>query len=146
LPLLTEPPSQLGWTWAHTQSIKTISTTQAIALLERKNQTGKFNADIEKILLLNKDSTLSIRQKLAPHLRINIVSENGTRSMVKGTLPIVFPRSNNLPIIRPAREPTILETPKTARKDKKIEDDAFIPAIRAYLNKTTVTSEIIESE
>lgn len=147
LPTLDFEPVQLGWTWAHTQSIKTITAAQAIALLQRRNKEGRFDSDIEKITKLPEKTTLSIRQKLAPHLRINVVNEQGHRSMLKGTLPIVFQRGKKLPLIRPAREPSLQEqNTRTIRKDKKIQDEPFIPAIRAYIAKDSLEKSGVEKE
>jgi len=140
LPMLDFEPSQLGWTWAHTQSIKTITPAQAVILLQRRNKEGRFDNEIDKINKLSANTTLSIRQKLAPHLRINVVDKNGNRSMLKGTLPVIFPKGLKLPLIRPAREPVSTEQQQTRviRKDKKIMDEPFVPAIRAYISKVDV--------
>jgi hypothetical protein len=134
VPMIDNTPLQLGWTWAHTQSIKTITKQQALFLLEKRNKDGKVDQEIEKTKELPSDATLSIRQKLAPHLRINIVHQVGRRSMLKGTLPIVFPKNSILPIIRPAKAPKP-ENSRNTRSDKKIDSTAFLPSIRAYLNK-----------
>lgn len=135
VPMIENTPRQLGWTWAHTQSIKTITKKQALFLLEKRNKNGKVDQEIQKLQELSIESTLSIRQKLAPHLRINIVHENGQRSMLKGTLPIIFPKDFGLPIIRPAKEPKSSGT-RITRSDKKIDNEPYLPSIRAYLNKT----------
>jgi hypothetical protein len=137
-PMLEAAPKQLAWTWAHTNSIKKISTTQARALLERRNKNGRLDADLEKLSLLPSDVSLSLRQSLAPHLRINITEPSGSRVMLKGSLPVVFPRSGTeLPIIRACKELSLGESAteeKKVRKDKKASDKPFIAAIRAYLN------------
>jgi hypothetical protein len=141
LPVLDFTPAQLGWTWAHTQSIKTITQAQAIALLQKRNKEGRFDNDIEKINQLAPEVTLSIRQKLAPHLRINVVDREGHRSMLKGTLPIVFPRDKELPLIRPAREPHQDQQPRAVRKDRLVGNEPFIPAIRAHISKAKIKTE-----
>lgn len=138
-PLLDQAPKQLGWTWAHTQSIKRLSQQQAQALLERRNRDGRFDADLEKLSLLRPDVSLSLRQNLAPHLRVNITLTSGKRMMQKGSLPIVFPRQDDLPVIRPCKDAGALsdEQPqeKKVRRDKKVSEKPFIAAIRAYLSE-----------
>lgn len=137
-PLLQSAPKQLGWTWAHTHSIKRISQKQARSLLERRNRDGRLDSELEKLDLLPQDCALSLRQNLSPHLRINITHEDGSRSMLKGSLPVVFPRDGLLlPIVRACKELGIEEEgleEKKARKDKKASDKPFIAAIRAYLS------------
>ncbi len=144
LPTLEFTPSQLGWTWAHTQSIKTITKDQAIAILQKRNYEGRFNDYINQLKSLDENERLSIRQKLAPHLRINVVQPDGTRLMLKGTMPVVFPIGKSLPIIRPAKEPKLVK--RASRKDKKIGDVPFIPEIRLYITKNETIHESVEIE
>lgn len=137
-PLLPHAPKQLGWTWAHTQSIKSISQKQARSILERRNRDGRLDGELEKLALLPPEAKLSLRQNLAPHLRINITHDGGSRTMLKGSLPVVFPRNGqDLPIIRSCKELSLEDAAgeeKKARKDKKASEKAFIPAIRAFLS------------
>lgn len=140
-PMLETQPAQLGWTWALTQSIKKISREQAIELVDRRNRKNQFDQDLQKLRLLPARTPLSIRQELAPHLRINWTDHQGKRRMLKGTLPVVFLKAASLPTVRPARSidlRTNIEqdaSPKVFRKDRTIGDRAFIPCIRAYLEK-----------
>jgi len=138
-PTIDVAPIQLAWTWAHTQSIKRISLDQAIALVERKNKKGLLDKELQKLHTLSADTHLSIRQNLAPHLRINWTAQDGTRRMLKGTLPVIFPKGSSLPIIRPVKKETdedlVHTEPKTFRKDRTIGQNAFIPSIRAFIPK-----------
>jgi hypothetical protein len=144
-PMLTIQPAQLGWTWALTQSIKKITREQALELVGRRNSKGQFDRDLEKLTLLPHKTPLSLRQDLAPHLRINWTDYSGKRKMLKGTLPVVFPKRDILPILRPARpledrliseDSEQIEKPeKTFRKDRTIGESPFIACIRAFLEK-----------
>ncbi len=145
LPVLHHAPQQIAWTWALTQSIKKLSYDQVKTLLEKKAQKTKNTEDLEKLALLPRDSSFSIRQELAPHLRINCLDHQGKRKMLKGTLPVVFPKAAILPQIRPAKDlaqrmikhvENQEDQQKSAfRKDRTIGDTPFFPAIRVYLHK-----------
>ncbi len=78
--------------------------------------------------------------------------------MLKGTLPVIFPKGAALPIVRPARpledrlaEAAALQeetdgpkTEKIFRKDRTIGDTPFIMCIRAYLEKNQEKSFYIK--
>jgi hypothetical protein len=154
-PILKDAPAQLSWTWALTQSIKKITSKQAIELVSRRNTKGQMDQELQKLHALPPSTTLSLRQDLAPHLRINWTDFEGKRKMLKGTLPVIFPKGSQLPITRPARpledrlaqaeekresdllnsdNPSI-ETKKTFRKDRTIGQEPFVACIRAFLDK-----------
>ena len=142
-PMLTTQPAQLGWTWALTQSIKKITREQAIELVQRRNTKGQFDEDVHKLSLLPPKTPLSLRQELAPHLRINWTDYDGTRKMLKGTLPVIFLKGDTLPLVRPARpleerlaaQEAEAKTEKIFRKDRTIGEFPFIACIRAFLEK-----------
>ncbi len=142
-PMLPSQPAQLGWTWALTQSIKKITREQAIELVQRRNAKGLFENDLQKLALLPPRTPLSLRQELAPHLRINWTDFQGHRKMLKGTLPVIFPKGSTLPLIRPARpleerlqaQNVEAQIVKTFRKDRTIGALPFIACIRAFLEK-----------
>ena len=134
LPVLERTPSQLSWTWAHTESIKKISKDQAIIILEKRNKNNRYDEDIQKVTNLSNEKTLTLRQKLAPHLRVNVSYTLGKRSMLKGTMPVVFPRGEKLPQIKPAKLITEYKE-RARRKDKKTSDEALVPAIRLFATK-----------
>ena len=143
-PILTSQPAQLGWTWALTQSIKNITREQAIELVQRRNTKRQFDEDFHKLSLLPPKTRLSLRQELAPHLRINWTDYSGKRQMLKGTLPVVFPKGDALPLVRPARpleerlaaQDSEEKTAKVFRKDRTIGEFPFIACIRAFLEKS----------
>ncbi len=144
-PILYTQPAQLGWTWALTQSIKKITKEQAIELVGRRNSKGRFDHDLEKLAILPPKTPLSLRQELAPHLRINWTDYSGKRKMLKGTLPVVYPKGAVLPIVRPARpleerlisedSDTPMKSEKMFRKDRTIGEFPFIACIRVFLEK-----------
>jgi hypothetical protein len=133
-PVLERTPVQLSWTWAHTQSIKRISHEQAISLLERRNKNDRYDEQIQMIQELNKNKVLTLRQKLKPHLRVNVTYKEKDRGMLKGTMPIVFPIGNTLPKIKPAT-PVEEQKERARRRDKRTSEEAFIPAIRLFINE-----------
>ena len=133
-PVLETTPSQLSWTWAHTQSIKRVSHEQAISILEKRNKNDKYTQEIESIKRLDDHKVLTLRQKLKAHLRVNVTDQNKKRSMLKGTMPVVFPIGEKLPIIRPAK-PVEEQKERARRRDKKASEVPLVSAIRLYVNE-----------
>lgn len=133
-PILERTPSQLSWTWAHTQSIKRITHIQAISLLEKRNKNERYSEEIDLIKSLPDDKVLTLRQKLKPHLRVNVTYPDKKRGMLKGTMPVVFPIGLTLPKIKPA-VPVEEQKERAKRKDKRTAEEALIPAIRLYVNE-----------
>lgn len=132
-PVLEATPTQLSWTWAHTQSIKRVSHEQAIGILNRRNKTEKYNDAIEAIKSLPPHKILTLRQKLKAHLRVNVTYEERKRSMLKGTMPIVFPMGESMPKIKPAR-PVEEQKERAKRRDKKTSEEPLVAAIRLFVN------------
>lgn len=133
-PILETTPSQLSWTWAHTQSIKRLTHEQALDLLEKRNKNDRFSCEINMIKNLDKEKILTLRQKLKAHLRINVTYENKKRSMLKGTIPVVFPNGEQLPRIKPAKPPE-MQKERARRRDKKASEEPLVGAIRLYVNQ-----------
>jgi hypothetical protein len=102
---------------------------------------------------LPQDEILAIVQELAPHLRANVVLPNLQgpgyyRKMVKG-LPVFYLHKNmeNLPELRPPGDKKKRDPRRPRRKDVRLEDMPFLPAIRAhrYAHTTGIkTCEIIQ--
>lgn len=133
-PVLESTPTQLSWTWAHTQSIKKVTHQQALDILEKRNKNHKYQEAIDSILALDDDKKLTLRQKLKAHLRVNVSYADKKRSMLKGTMPIVFPMGEQLPLIKPAK-PVSEQKERAKRRDKKTHDEPLVPAIRLFVNK-----------
>jgi hypothetical protein len=138
IPVFDKKPSRVSWTWANTRSIKKISLLEAEQLLQKCGKDAGIERQIKLLQSLHPDEKLAIVQDLAPHLRANIVWENKQRCMVKGPVPIFFPLTTGeeFPIFITPTEKKGKNKDKPLRSDVKIEEKAFLPAIRAhkYLN------------
>ena len=79
LPILATAPLKIGWTWAHTRSIKKITVAQAYEKLcqkAQKNHDIGIQLQIKKLMSLPEKTPLAIVQELAPHLRANVILED----------------------------------------------------------------------
>jgi len=137
VPILDARPIKVSWVWANTRSIKRITKTQAIALLNKKGDDPGILAQIAKVTALPDKTEIAIVQTLAPHLRTNIVmnaGENTERHMLKGSLPLFYlhEEGSTLPDIVAPKEVRKQENRPT-RSDVKIDAEVFLPAIRGHL-------------
>ncbi|MFI4957256.1 MAG: DNA replication terminus site-binding family protein [Gammaproteobacteria bacterium] len=137
IPILDARPLKVSWVWANTRSIKRISKTQAIALLNKKGDDPGIQAQIAKVAALPDKAEIAIVQTLAPHLRTNIVmsaGENTARHMLKGSLPLFYVHEDgsDLPEIVAPKAVRKQENRPT-RSDVKIDPEVFLPAIRGHL-------------
>ena len=137
IPCLAKRPESISWTWANTRAITRISVQEALMLLLKQGNDAGILLQINKLNALAQDEPLAIVQTLAPHLRANIVTEeNGLlmRSMVKGSVPLFYPpdSSFSLPNIKKPLEKTIQDRQRMVRSDVRLEQNPFLPAIRAH--------------
>lgn len=136
IPILSAMPIKVSWSWANTRSIKKISKTDAIALLNKKGNDLGIQQQIEKVQTLAANEQIAIVQALAPHLRTNIVlpgpGESVERMMMKGSLPLLYPAQpgEKLPIVVPPKPVKTGE--RQTRADLKIDPEVFLPAIRGH--------------
>lgn len=141
LPILPYAPLQIGWTWAHTRSIKKITVTQAFDKLcqrSQKMQDTGIQMQIKKLTSLPDKTPLAIVQELAPHLRTNIILNNPKgdkkRIMIKGSLPIFYPAhlDTPLPHFKPPRQKCDKNKDRVLRSDVQLDPVPFLPAIRVH--------------
>lgn len=132
IPVLDRRPLKVSWSWANTRSIKKISKTDAIALLNKKGNDQGIIQQIEKVQALRAGESIAIVQELAPHLRTNVVYSSDERVMMKGSLPLLYPAAcgEALPIIIPPK--AVKNGERQTRSDMKIDAEVFLPAIRAH--------------
>lgn len=138
IPVLKETPIKVSWTWANTRSIKKISKSQAVALLNEKGNDFGILQQIDKVQGLAAGECIAIVQELAPHLRTNIIypgsGEEVDRIMMKGSLPLLYPAQagENLPVVIPPKATQARQT----RSDLKIDPEIYLPAIRGHRYQT----------
>ena len=140
-PILPYAPLQIGWTWAHTRSIKKITVAQAYEKLcqrAQKSQDVSIQLQIKKLTSLPDQTPLAIVQELAPHLRTNIILDNPQsdkhRIMIKGSLPIFYPAhvGTPLPAFKAPREKCDKNENRVRRSDVQLDPVPFLPAIRVH--------------
>lgn len=142
IPVLTERPRSLRWTWARTRAITRITTQEAQLLL---NQLGSGpNIDLQLLRLASIPATevLARVQDCAPHLRANVVFaatvRDGapSRRMINAPVPVLYPAEAGEALPKGCEHLKLgAERKKPERKrrnDQKLEDEPFLPAIRAY--------------
>lgn len=137
IPILSNAPYKISWTWAHTRSIKKISISMADILLSQKGKSENIEWQRKKLQMLSPNDALAIIQELAPHLRANIVSiidNQIKRKMIKGPMPILFPATlaTPYPQFKPPKEKQEKNKDRVIRSDLKIEPEPYLPAIRAH--------------
>lgn len=137
IPLLKKRPARVSWCWANTRSIKRITASQAMALLEKKGSDAGILAQQEKVAALPPETPIAIVQALAPHLRTNIwmdERDNSERRMLKGSLPLFYLHEDNTGLPEIAGPKSIRQqTNRPTRSDVKINPEVFLPAIRGHL-------------
>ena len=77
IPCFAVRPSKVSWTWANTRAITRISVNEAEKLLLKQGTDPGIILQLNKLAHLNYDEPLAILQTLAPHLRANLVFEEG---------------------------------------------------------------------
>jgi hypothetical protein len=137
IPLLIIKPIKVSWTWAHTKAIKRITVAQAQQALEKKNHAPSIQQQLLKLQKLDANESLAIVQSIAPHLRANITTatEQGVkRHMIPGALPIFYPElsGEKLPQVSEAGQKRAKDQHRLSRSDQKLNNDVFLPALRAY--------------
>lgn len=138
IPCLDKRPDKVSWTWANTRAITRISVQDAEQLLLKQGQSHNITWQLNKLYTLSSNEPLAIVQKLAPHLRTNIVFPNGSlkkRLMVKGPVPLFYLEDDlNLPLpeIRPPSEKQGRRENRLIRSDSKLDPEPFLPAIRVH--------------
>lgn len=137
IPYFKQRPSKIAWTWANTRSIKKISVSEALELLQKHTHDSGIERQIKLLQGLDKNEKLAVVQELAPHLRANIVmpsSDGNQRIMVKGPVPIFYLDStaDPLPDFTPPGTKRGKDQNRVVRKDVKINPEPFLPAIRAH--------------
>lgn len=146
LPILPTAPLKMGWTWAHTRSIKKITVAQAYQKLcqkAQKNQEAGLQLQIKKLMNLPEHTSLAIVQELAPHLRTNIILEDAQgeqrRVMIKGSMPIFYPAQIHtaLPVFKPVPQKCDKNKDRVLRSDVQLDPTPFLPGLRIhqYLNE-----------
>jgi len=138
--ILDECPSRIGWTWANTRGVKVVTVEEARHMLLKYEDDAGIRAQLGKLDTLPNDEKLAIVQDLAPHLRANLVFQNNDgsikRKQVKAALPLLYPwlPEETFPTL-PAKgvpEKKGKSERRLQRSDRKIEDEVFLPAIRAH--------------
>ncbi|MFO1257295.1 MAG: DNA replication terminus site-binding family protein [Gammaproteobacteria bacterium] len=133
IPVLTEAPLKITWTWAHTRSIRKISKEQAKALLSKRAQDMGIEYQLRNLESLSHLEPLALVQELAPHLRANILFTDQKRLMIKGPIPIFYPATTSIsPIFKPPTQKKAKNKDRMIRADLQIDPEPFLPAIHAH--------------
>ena len=138
--VLPTKPRAITWTWANTKAITKITKDEAIAKLQTKGNDYGIQQQIIKAESLKINEQIAIVQNLAPNLRANIVYNNSDdlkipeRQMIKGHMPIFYQEQehNELPYFKPPKDKEELKKRSNKRSDSKLDENIFLPAIRAY--------------
>lgn len=141
LPILATAPLKIGWTWAHTRSIKKITVAQAYEKLAQKAQKNPeigIQLQLKKLMGLPEKTPLAIVQELAPHLRANVILEDAQglsrRLMIKGSMPIFYPAQlqTPVPLFKPVPPKCDKNKNRVRRSDERLDPIPFLPTIRAH--------------
>lgn len=138
IPILPTRPNKVSWTWANTKAITRISTQEAEILLLKQGNDPGILLQLQKLRALSPNTPLAIVQELAPHLRTNLVlptsTEETTRLMVKGPVPLFYPYESPLPLpfLRPPKEKQGKKLNRPIRSDVKLDPEPFLSAIRVH--------------
>ncbi|WP_018234294.1 hypothetical protein [Thioalkalivibrio thiocyanodenitrificans] len=139
IPLLCEPPSYVGWTWAQVRAIKTYTAGELLASISGDGTEAWL---LSKLAALDPKERLAQVQPLPPVLKANVCFESGTntetlRRLVPAPLPLIYPCAAGSAL--PRTRPPALAAPRKRRErvaDQKLESTPYIPALRIYRYKT----------
>lgn len=145
IPLLEKAPSKIGFSWyCNGRSIKSLSLKQAeTLLLELGEAKPHIQIQLQKLGQLPPGTRLARVQNQAPVVRANLVFHPGAlpqRKAMNLAMPLFVPAHSD-PQQHPLPEHNQIssEAPegrtRQARGDQRIEDEAYLPSIRAYLYK-----------
>jgi hypothetical protein len=123
--------------------IQRTTVAEARQLLERRRSVSA--AEHEKLARLSESEMLARVRTVVPHLRANLVFEDGTggiqRRLMQTPLPLLVPLAPPQPL--PEFVPIPAEPVgqiRLRRSDVRIEDEPFLPSIRIHRYKTAYRS------
>lgn len=139
VPLLDHRPLKVGFTWSKQgRVIQRTSVAEAQRLLEQRVETALIQEELQRLATIPANEILARVRSVCPHLRANIVSNDPEglgvrRRLMQTPLPILIPLqpAEPLPEFVPIA-PELLTNPRLRRTDVRIEDEAFLPSIRAH--------------
>jgi hypothetical protein len=138
VPLLDRRPLKIGFTWSKQgRAIQRTSVAEARRLLHQRRPTPQIQLELQWLAELPEQEGLARVRSICPHLRANLVFEGADgsvqRRLMQTPLPLLVPLApgERLPDFVPiAPEP--IGSLRLQRSDVRIEDDVFLPSIRAY--------------
>lgn len=133
-------PKRVSWGWdSKARSLKKISLAQAEKMLLEKGGDSGIDFQLRKLATLSPGTPLAVVQELTPALNVNIIPFEDEKELsiksVRTALPVFYLCDNAKPSVivkPPLKEPHAKDA---SRRDKVIEEECFLPAIRAHLYK-----------
>jgi len=136
IPVLEAQPKKVSWTWTHTSSVRKVSQEAARQSLLKKPLDTGVRMQLDRLTKLAPGESLAVVQTLSPHCCANLVFDRleKPRRMVKSPVPILYPydASISTPIVVPPTTQRAQNPERQKRADRKIEEDPYLPAIRAH--------------
>jgi hypothetical protein len=142
IPLLDKRPLKIGFTWSKQgRTIQRTSVAEAWRLLDKRRETPQLQLERQRLAGIPDSEVLARVRSVCPHLRANIVMENSAggvkRRLMQAPLPILVPLNSGeqLPEFVPI-PPEPQGSLRLQRSDIRIEEDVFLPSLRAYRYRT----------
>lgn len=144
IPVLPACPQKIGFTWySNGRSIKKITTEEAESrLLAMGEDKSHIQVQLQKLYTLPPDEILARIQTQVPLVRANLVyktlNDRGiaetTRKAMNVSLPLLIPENDagTLPVFNQISHEPPAERTRIPRNDFRIEDDVFLPSLRAH--------------
>ncbi len=149
---IPQRPDKVSFGWAtHTPTIKKITVPRLVERLDEHYKDkpddwemsaweNQYRLDSEKVSSLNKNETLVIKSKIAPHPQVRIYMHGGHREVI-GNIPVFYQISDNecpsdaeLPPVRPLGVMDKRFRP-AKRSDIKTQEKPFIHNLNVYRYK-----------
>jgi hypothetical protein len=138
IPLLGRRPEKIGFTWSKQgRTIQRTGVAEARRLLQRRRETPQVQLELHRLAGIPEYEVLARVRSVCPHLRANIVfmgtGRQVQRRLMQAPLPILVPlqAGERLPEFVPI-PPEPVGGLRLQRSDVRIEEDVFLPSIRAY--------------
>lgn len=146
IPVIERCPTRVGFNWYNSgRSIQKLSLEQAQKALEKMDiSSPHIQTQLSALGQLRPGTPLAKVQNLAPVMRANVFFDDNMtpdRLAMNVSLPLLFkagqdgklPEHNTPPLTPPT------ERQRAVRSDRRIEDDPFLPSIRAHRYVTAET-------
>lgn len=130
IPIVGQTVERVGFSWIHSHKVyrTTVGEVREILLKQScENNNPDTQADLVKLARMDDSTCLAIKKEMTPHIRANLVLEDGSRKQLRASMPIfyVLDVHGKEPAISPPGED--IRQSRLPRSDRKV---ATLPLLK----------------